>query len=230
MITPPARASRRGGRRREDVLDGVPDLVDLLEGGQEVHRAGLLPVVELLAVEVDLEPAAVGRGEGDRGLPVVDRRQLGRHTDGHGEIPSDDAVDDLDVHLPFGHGVLLWIWWTACYRYPRGGAITASRTPPRRGGTSRMASGTDTLRVRHCRGADIAAEGAFPAGDVLLARRSHSRGARYLLAMPDVALAGETLTDFLARVAPHGCPAPPSLIRAYSLPDAPFPSILLKEH
>jgi hypothetical protein len=31
-------------------------------------------------------------------------------------------------------------------------------------------------------------------------------------------------------VAPFGCPPPPSLIRAYSLPDAPFPSILLKEH
>jgi hypothetical protein len=48
--------------------------------------------------------------------------------------------------------------------------------------------------------------------------------------MPELALAGPALTDFLARVAPHGCPAPASLIRAYSLPDAPFPSILLKEH
>jgi len=94
-----------------------------------------------------------------------------------------------------------------------------------------MGSGTDTLRVRHCCGADLAdAEAGLPAGDVLLARRSHSHGARYLLAMPDVALAGAALTDFLARVAPHGCPAPGSLIRAYGLPDAPFPSILLKEH
>jgi len=93
-----------------------------------------------------------------------------------------------------------------------------------------MASGTDTLRVRRWRGADLAGEGGFPPGDVLLARRSHPHGDRYLLAMPDVALAGDALTDFLARVAPHGCPAPPSLIRAYSLPDAPFPSILLREH
>jgi len=31
-------------------------------------------------------------------------------------------------------------------------------------------------------------------------------------------------------VAPFGCPLPGSLIRAYSLPDAPFPSILLREH
>jgi hypothetical protein len=31
-------------------------------------------------------------------------------------------------------------------------------------------------------------------------------------------------------VAPFGCPVPGSLIRAYNLPDSPFPSILLKEH
>jgi len=56
-------------------------------------------------------------------------------------------------------------------------------------------------------------------------------GARYcVLAMPEAVLAGEELTDFLSRVAPFGCPVPGSLIRAYSLPDAPFPSILLKEH
>ena len=46
----------------------------------------------------------------------------------------------------------------------------------------------------------------------------------------DAALRGEALTGFLDRVAPFGCPAPPSLIRAYSLPDAPYPSILLAEH
>jgi hypothetical protein len=51
-----------------------------------------------------------------------------------------------------------------------------------------------------------------------------------LLTIPQAALAGEALTDFLGRVAPFGCPVPGSLIRAYSLPDAPFPSILLKEH
>src|SRR5262245_46916583 len=109
-------------------------------------------------------------------------------------------------------------------------AAQSPRDAAERGGRSRMGSGTDTLRVRHCRGADLAdAEAGLPAGEVLLARRFHPRGARYLLAMPDVTLAGAALTDFLARVAPHGCPAPSSLIRAYSLPDAPFPSILLRE-
>src|SRR5262252_6677234 len=112
-------------RHAEDLLDRVANLVDLLQRGQEVDSARSLPVIELLAVEVHFEPAAVGRGEGDRRLAIVDRRQLGRHTDGHGEIPSDDAVDDLDVHLPFGHGVLLWNWCSACYRYPRGRAIAA---------------------------------------------------------------------------------------------------------
>ena len=52
----------------------------------------------------------------------------------------------------------------------------------------------------------------------------------YLLAVPDAVLEGAALTAFLDRVAPFGCPPPPSLIRAYSLPDAPYPSILLKEH
>jgi len=52
----------------------------------------------------------------------------------------------------------------------------------------------------------------------------------WLLTIPQAALAGAALTDFLGRVAPFGCPVPGSLIRAYSLPDAPFPSILLKEH
>src|SRR5215475_1046803 len=94
---------RRCRGHAEDLLDRVADLVDLLQGRQEVDGARSLPVIELLAVEVHFEPAAVGRGEGDCGLPVVDRRKLGRHTDGHGEVPSDDAVDDLDVTLTFGH-------------------------------------------------------------------------------------------------------------------------------
>src|SRR6516165_6712837 len=95
------------GRRRrchaEDLLDRVADLVDLLQRGQEIDGSRRLPVVELLALQVHLEPAAVGRGEGDRRFPVVDRGQLSRHTDGYGEVPSDDAVDDLDVALAFGH-------------------------------------------------------------------------------------------------------------------------------
>ena len=63
-------------------------------------------------------------------------------------------------------------------------------------------------------------------GNASAARRPPS----YLLAVPDAVLEGAALTAFLARVAPFGCPPPPSLIRAYSLPDAPYPSILLKEH
>src|SRR6059036_617832 len=75
---------------------------------QKVHGARSLPVVELLAVQVHLEPAAVGRGQRNCRIAVVDRGQLGRHTDGHGEIPSDDAVDDFDVYLAFGHVGPTW--------------------------------------------------------------------------------------------------------------------------
>jgi hypothetical protein len=65
---------------------------------------------------------------------------------------------------------------------------------------------------------------------VLLATATSAQTAHYLLAIPEAILEGGALTAFLARVAPFGCPPPPSLIRAYSLPDAPYPSILLKEH
>ena len=57
-----------------------------------------------------------------------------------------------------------------------------------------------------------------------------SEATRYLLAIPETALRGTALTSFLSRLAPFGSPEPGSLIRAYSLPDAPFPSILLREH
>ena len=99
------------------------------------------------------------------------------------------------------------------------------------------------FRHRHCLGADLGvgdstSDGVWPPGEILLARASGSgngsaapdTGARFVLAMPDAALDGERLTAFLGRVAPFGCPVPGSLIRAYSLPDAPFPSVLLKEH
>jgi len=95
------RSRRR--RAREDLFDRVADLVNLLQRRQEIDGSWGLAVVELLAVEVHFEPAAVGRGEGDRRFPVVDRGQLGRHTDGYGKIPSDDAIDDLDVAFTFGH-------------------------------------------------------------------------------------------------------------------------------
>ena len=70
----------------------------------------------------------------------------------------------------------------------------------------------------------------WPAGEVRLASFRRASATCYLLAVPDAVLAGAALTGFLDRVAPFGCPVPGSLIRAYSLPDAPFPSILLREH
>ena len=92
-----------------------------------------------------------------------------------------------------------------------------------------------SVQQRRCHSSEIgvaeAANGhAWPTREVVIASVMRP-GARYcVLAMPEAVLAGELLTDFLNRVAPFGCPVPGSLIRAYSLPDAPFPSILLKEH
>src|SRR5438876_128425 len=71
---------------------------------------------------------------------------------------------------------------------------------------------------------------AWPAGELVRASIRGPRPTHYLLAIPDAVLEGTALTTFLGRVAPFGCPPPHSLIRAYSLPDSPFPSILLKEH
>jgi len=92
-----------------------------------------------------------------------------------------------------------------------------------------------SVRQRRCSAADIgvAENGngrAWPADEVLVAAVSLPEATCCVLALPQVALRGEALTNFLAQVAPFGCPVPGSLIRAYSLPDAPFPSILLKEH
>jgi hypothetical protein len=94
---------------------------------------------------------------------------------------------------------------------------------------------TSRLRQRRCRSADIGiAEDpdgpGWPGGSVLLASVARAHGHHCLLAIPEAVLAGEGLTRFLARVAPFGCPSPSSLVRAYSLPDALFPSILLREH
>jgi hypothetical protein len=72
--------------------------------------------------------------------------------------------------------------------------------------------------------------GGSPVGELVLASANGADAPRYLLAAPSAVFRGSSLTDFLARVAPFGCPPPPSLIRAYSLPDAMHPSILLREH
>lgn len=98
-----------------------------------------------------------------------------------------------------------------------------------------MTSNSTRPRHRRCRSAEIGVDGdgtgrAWPAGEVLLVSVTRPHATFCLLAIPQAVLAGAGLTDFLARVAPFGCPEPPSLIRAYSLPDSPYPSILLKEH
>ena len=98
-----------------------------------------------------------------------------------------------------------------------------------------MTLSSPRLLQRRCRSAEIGVDGtgngrAWPTGEVLLASVARPDTTHWLLTIPQAALAGEALTDFLGRVAPFGCPVPGSLIRAYSLPDAPFPSILLKEH
>jgi hypothetical protein len=91
-----------------------------------------------------------------------------------------------------------------------------------------------SLRQRTCRSEDLGVAArngrAWPAGEVSLTSLGGGDARLYLLAIPQVALNGEALTAFLGQVAPFGCPVPGSLIRAYSLPDSPFPSILLKEH
>ena len=92
-----------------------------------------------------------------------------------------------------------------------------------------------SVQQRRCHSGEIGvAEGgnghAWPAREVVVASLTRPGARYYVLAMPGAVLGGSALTDFLNRVAPFGCPVPGSLIRAYSLPDAPFPSILLKEH
>jgi hypothetical protein len=98
-----------------------------------------------------------------------------------------------------------------------------------------MLSRTGSPQLRRCGSSEIgigaSREGnGWPAGEVLLASIRNPHSTHYLLAIPDAVLGGAVLTTFLDRVAPFGCPPPHSLIRAYSLPDSPFPSILLKEH
>lgn len=92
-----------------------------------------------------------------------------------------------------------------------------------------------SVQQRRCRSTEIgvAEDGngqAWPAREVVVASLTRPGARCYVLAVPGAVLRGSALTDFLNRVAPFGCPVPGSLIRAYSLPDAPFPSMLLKEH
>src|SRR4026208_966010 len=163
MIALLATPSGGSGRRGEYFLDGVPDLVDLLERGQEVHGPGLLPVVELLAVEVHFDAAAVGGGHRDCRFAIVDRGELSRHTDGNGEVTSDDAVDDLDVDFTFGHGSPPWRFGVPHVS----GILSTTQWPSTealllRQGASPMVSSTTSLRFRRCHGSEIGI--AQPAG------------------------------------------------------------------
>jgi hypothetical protein len=98
-----------------------------------------------------------------------------------------------------------------------------------------MTSSSSRIREKRCLRAELGVDGngtgrVWPGSEVLLVSVIGRDATSWLLVTPQASLAGERLTDFLARVAPFGCPVPGSLIRAYSLPDAPFPSILLQEH
>ncbi len=89
-------------------------------------------------------------------------------------------------------------------------------------------------RERRCLAGELygPADGArpWPEGEVVLASSTEAGTTRYVLALPDAVLDGDALTGFLDGVAPFGCPVPGSLIRAYTMPDNPFPSVLQREH
>ena len=111
------------------------------------------------------------------------------------------------------------------------GAGPGPGAPDPPGGRAEPTAGR--LRWRAVDHAALGVAGAgrpWPAGEVLLAAVEGPDPSVHLLAIPGAALSGAALTGFLAGVAPFGSPPPPSLIRAYVLPDTPFPSILLREH
>src|SRR5262245_30416872 len=98
-----------------------------------------------------------------------------------------------------------------------------------------MISKTGGIRLRVCNSAELGVDhspdgSGWPAGEVLLVSDGGTPDGRYMLALRTATLEGAALTKFLASVSPFGCPPPHSLVRAYSLPDAPYPSILLEEH
>ena len=97
-----------------------------------------------------------------------------------------------------------------------------------------MTATTGRTHERRCLASELYApgEGArpWPDSEVVLASSTEAGATRYVLALPDAVLDGDALTGFLDRVAPFGCPVPGSLIRAYTMPDNPFPSVLQREH
>jgi len=80
------------GNAVADVADGVLEL-----------RWELLAVVDLVAVEIDLETALADGRQGDAYLTITASDDLGCHTGSLPEIPSTDAVLDLELGFEFGH-------------------------------------------------------------------------------------------------------------------------------
>jgi hypothetical protein len=66
----------------------------------------------LLAVQIDLESTLSDGGEGDANFAVASGTDLGCQTGSLPEIPSRNAVLDLQLGLAFGHTVdlLVMVW------------------------------------------------------------------------------------------------------------------------
>jgi hypothetical protein len=85
--------TRRGAGSRLPARDELQDFALLREAVELELRE------EELAVDGDLEPAAVARDERERGEPALERlEQSSRQTGGLGLVVSHRAVLDLDLH------------------------------------------------------------------------------------------------------------------------------------
>ena len=62
-----------------------------------------LAAIDLLAINVDFEPAFPNGGQSDGDVPVVPGHDLGCHTGSLPEVASRDAVLDLQTCFCFGH-------------------------------------------------------------------------------------------------------------------------------
>jgi len=58
----------------------------------------------------------------------------------------------------------------------------------------------------------------------------HGDGVPWHAIAMQASLAGDDLSAYLNSVAPHGTPTPSYILRAYELPDFPFPTVLKGEH
>ena len=81
------------GDRAAHVADGVLDNVD----------RGFLAVIDLLAVEVDLEATLSNGCQRDADFPITPGTNLGCQTGSLPEVPSRNAVLDLQLGFAFSH-------------------------------------------------------------------------------------------------------------------------------